>query len=53
MRKGAERKRVIKKISVFKFYASGRSFIVNGEEISFRPHERLEKALKYYKRREA
>ncbi|MDE1849624.1 MAG: ribonuclease P protein subunit [Candidatus Micrarchaeota archaeon] len=53
IRKGAERKRVIKKISVFKFYASGRSFIVNGEEISFRPHERLEKALKYYKRREA
>lgn len=49
--KGAERRRLIKKISVFKFYASGRSFIVNGEEINFRPHERIEKAMKYYKRR--
>jgi ribonuclease P protein subunit POP4 len=44
-------KRVIKETAVFKFYAGKESFIVEGKEISFRPHERIEKALKYYKRR--
>jgi ribonuclease P protein subunit POP4 len=44
-------KRIIKKTAVFKFYAGNKSFTVKGTEISFRPHERIEKAIKYYKRR--
>lgn len=44
-------RRLIKKISIFKFYAGKQSFIVDGEEINFRPHERIEKGLKFYKRR--
>ncbi|MGC9099297.1 MAG: ribonuclease P protein component 1 [Candidatus Micrarchaeia archaeon] len=44
-------KRVIKKSATFKFYVGNKSFTVKGEEINFRPHERTEKALKYYKRR--
>lgn len=47
-----EIRRIIKKISVFKFYAGKKTFIVDGEEINFRPHERIEKGLKFYKRRE-
>ncbi len=42
---------VVKKISVFRFTYGNDSFIVKGEEINFRPHERTEKALKFYKRR--
>ncbi|MCL4411057.1 ribonuclease P protein subunit [Candidatus Marsarchaeota archaeon] len=34
--------------SVFKFSVSGKAFVVRGKEINFRPHERTEKALKYY-----
>ncbi|MEM0094939.1 MAG: ribonuclease P protein subunit [Candidatus Micrarchaeaceae archaeon] len=49
----AGKKRVIKKISVFKFYADNKSFIVEGPEINFRPEERTERAFKFYKRREA
>ncbi|MGC8710092.1 MAG: ribonuclease P protein component 1 [Candidatus Micrarchaeia archaeon] len=45
-------KRIIKKTAVFKFYAGNKSFTVKGIEISFRPHERIEKAMKYYKKRE-
>jgi ribonuclease P protein subunit POP4 len=50
-RDGAIR-RIIKKISVFKFYKGRKSFTVKGEEINFRAHERTEKGLKFYKRRE-
>lgn len=45
------RKMIIKKISVFKFYSGNKSFTVNGEEINFRPHERIEKAMKFYRSR--
>ncbi len=44
-------KRVIKKTSKFRFYAGKKSFVVEGIEINFRPDERIEKAMKFYKRR--
>ncbi len=44
-------KRVSKKISTFKFYSEGKSFTVKGEEICFRPHERISKAMKFYRSR--
>ena len=44
-------KKVVKKISKFKFTSGDDSFIVDGEEINFRAYERTEKALKFYKRR--
>ncbi len=43
--------RISKKISRFKFIADKTIFIVDGKEIAFRPYERLEKGLKYYKKR--
>jgi len=43
--------KVVKKISKFRFTHGNESFIVNGEEINFRAHERTEKALKYHKKR--
>ncbi len=45
------KKSIIKITSVFRFYHGGDSFVVDGKEISFRPHERTEKAFKFYKRR--
>ncbi len=45
------KKRVIKAISTFRFYSGRRSFVVRGEEINFRPYERLEKGMKFYKKR--
>ena len=45
-------KRVVKKISLFSFRGNGKeSFLVEGEEINFRSYERIEKALKFYKKR--
>ena len=44
-------RRVSKRISRFKFIADKRVFTVEGREIAFRPYERIEKAMKYYKRR--
>ncbi len=44
-------KRIVKRISVFRFYSGKSSFIVPGEEIGFRPHERIEKSMKFYKAR--
>jgi len=44
-------KKLVKKSSVFRFGINGRSFVVDGNEINFRPYERIEKALKFYKRR--
>ncbi len=44
-------KRIVKKTSKFKFYADGKAFIVGGEEINFRPHERIEKGMKFYNKR--
>lgn len=48
---GAGRKHIVKAISTFKFKKGSRSFIVDGEEINFRSEDRLEKGLKFYKRR--
>ena len=45
------RKSIIKSRAVFIFYSGKKSFKVNGEEINFRPYERIEKAMKFYKRR--
>ena len=42
----------IKRISRFRFYTPDGSFVVEGKEIDFRPDDRIEKAMKYYKRRE-
>ena len=50
--KGA--RRVVKASSTFRIWAGGgarKSFVVEGREIRFRPDERIEKALKFYKRR--
>jgi ribonuclease P protein subunit POP4 len=47
-------KRVMKSSSAFCFYPDGKgkeSFVVEGREICFRPHERIEKSMKFYKRR--
>lgn len=49
--KDGDRKRVLKNISTFKFIAGKNRFIVPGEEIHFRPFERTEKGIKYYRRR--
>lgn len=51
LRHGSKIKRVVKNISTFRFTRGGDSFVVNGEEISFRSYERTEKALKFYKMR--
>ncbi len=44
-------RKVVKASSTFRFYTRGGSFVVEGREINFRPHERIEKAMKFYKRR--
>ena len=44
-------KRVVKNISTFKFRRGTKSFIVEGTEINFRSYERIEKSLKFYKKR--
>ncbi len=45
------RRSFVKKISRFRFYTPDGTFEVEGKEICFRPDERIEKAMKYYKRR--
>ena len=44
-------RKIVKKVSTFRFQHGRQSFVVNGEEINFRSYERTEKALKFYKRR--
>jgi len=44
-------KKIIKANAVFRFKAGKQSFLVDGKEINYRPVERTEKALKFYKRR--
>ena len=44
-------RRVVKKVSTFRFSDGKRSYVVNGEEINFRSFERTEKAFKFYRRR--
>jgi ribonuclease P protein subunit POP4 len=43
--------RVPKIGTVFSFRFGRKSFIVDGKEINFRPHERISKGLKFYKAR--
>ena len=45
-------KSVVKKTSKFAFKVSKKRFIVRGEEINFRPYDRIEKGMKFYKNRE-
>jgi len=45
-------KSIVKKNSKFAFKVSKRRFVVRGEEINFRPYDRIEKSLKFYKMRE-
>ncbi|MGI0100116.1 MAG: ribonuclease P protein component 1 [Candidatus Micrarchaeaceae archaeon] len=51
LRHGSNTSKVVKKICMFRFTHGNDSFIVKGEEINFRPYERTEKALKFYRRR--
>ena len=47
-------RKLVKASSAFRFYPYARSkesFVVDGREINFRPHERIEKSMKFYKRR--
>lgn len=44
-------KKIMKKTSVFRFLAEGKAFTVPGDEINFRPHERTEKAMRFFKSR--
>jgi len=47
-------KKLVKASSTFRFYPdskSRKSFVVEGREINFRPDERIEKSMKFYKRR--
>ncbi len=46
-----EQKKVAKNISVFVFKYGRKNFVVDGKEIGFRSYERIEKGLKFYKRR--
>lgn len=45
-------KKVVKKTATFRFYTGDGSFVVKGEEVNFRPEERIEKSMKYYRKRE-
>jgi ribonuclease P protein subunit POP4 len=51
VKRGASVKRIIKKTATFKFYAGNKAFTVDGKEIDFRPEERTERGLKFYKNR--
>jgi ribonuclease P protein subunit POP4 len=51
VKSGDMTRKIVKKNCVFRFRHDGQSFVVNGEEIDFRPHERIEKGMKYYKKR--
>ena len=44
-------RKLVKQISLFRFDVEGRKFVVAGDTINFRSHERTEKALRFYKRR--
>ena len=48
---GGESRRLIKRVSSFRFYHGSSHFDVKGREIGFRPHERIEKSMKFYKAR--
>ena len=45
-------KRLVKSSSTFRFYLNGKAFVVDGLEINSRPYERIEKSMKFYRKRE-
>jgi len=45
-------KKVVKATATFRIYSGKKSYVVKGDEISFRPEDRIEKSLKYYRKRE-
>jgi ribonuclease P protein subunit POP4 len=45
-------KRLVKASSTFRFYVDRKAFVVNGLEINSRPCERIEKSMKFYRKRE-
>lgn len=45
-------KRLVKKSSTFRFYVNRKAFVVDGLEINSRPFERIEKGMKFYRKRE-
>ncbi|MGC8479232.1 MAG: ribonuclease P protein component 1 [Candidatus Micrarchaeia archaeon] len=51
IKSGKDKKSLIKKNSMFRFYYGKQHFDVEGKEINFRPDERIEKGLKYYRKR--
>ncbi len=44
-------RKVIKRTSRFRFWHGAVSFVVDGKEINFRSYERLEKSMKFYRKR--
>ena len=48
---GQGERKIVKASCTFRFFLGKQSFVVEGREIGFRPHERIEKAMKYFKRR--
>lgn len=53
LRHDSKTRKVVKKISKLRFSHGDESFVVDGEEINFRPHERTEKAMKFYRKRKS
>ena len=51
IKSGKDVRSLVKKNTKFRFYYGKKYFDVEGKEINFRPDERIEKGLKYYKRR--
>jgi ribonuclease P protein subunit POP4 len=49
---GDGKKRLVKASSTFRFYVDGKAFVVNGLEINSRPYERIERSMKFYRKRE-
>ncbi|MDE1825455.1 MAG: ribonuclease P protein subunit [Candidatus Micrarchaeota archaeon] len=45
-------KKIVKASATFRLYAGRKSYVVKGEEVNFRPEDRLEKGMKYYAKRE-
>jgi len=45
-------KRLVKASSTFRFYVGRKAFVVYGLEINSRPYERIEKSMKFFKRRQ-
>ncbi len=44
-------KRLVKRSSTFRFYVNRKAFVVDGLEINSRPFERIEKSMKFHRKR--